>query len=483
MNRREHLLAVARANPEEIVDAVLKLEEQDRQSKDEVRRLEARVAELQARLAQNSSNSGRPPSSDGLAKPPPRSLRTRSGRKPGGQPGHPGHTLQAVAKPDHVQVHPLTHCSCGQCGGALLLDQPVLGHECRQVFDLPALQLSVTEHRAEIKRCPVSGRQVSAAFPAGVQAPVQYGPNVRGLTLYLFHQQLLPFDRLRQTFLDLFGQPLSLGTLTQTNRSAYHALAPVESAIIRGIIQAAVVHVDESGLRVAGCLQWLHVACTGKLTHYGVHGSRGTEAMDALGVLPHCRQWLVHDHWKPYYKYEALHALCNQHLLRELKFLSEELHEAWAAQLSGFLIEWKNDPIASLGLDEEQFQRAHARYRAIVRQGRVEHPRRQRGQGRTAQDKATNLLDRLEDFDLSVLAFLIDPSVPFTNNQGEQDIRMIKVKQKISGCFRTQVGARVFARIRGYLSTCRKQGHSLWEACRRLVIGQPFMPEVPASGP
>ena len=241
----------------------------------------------------------------------------------------------------------------------LLIGEPVLDHECRQVFDLPALQLSVTEHQAEIKRCPVSGRKVSAPFPPGVLAPVQYGPNFRGLTLYLFNQQLLPFDRLRQTCLDLFGQSLSLGTLTQTNQCAYHALDSVESATIRGITQAAVVHVDESGLRVAGSLHWLHVACT----------------------------------------------------------------------------------------------------------------------------PATNLLDRLEDYDLSVLAFLIDPKVPFTNYQGEQDIRMIKVKQKISGCFRTLDGAQVFARIRGYLSTCRKQGHSLWDACRRLVLGQPFMPDAAPSGP
>lgn len=476
MTRREELLALARSDPEALVDYVLELEER-------IRRLEARFTELEARLAQNSRNSSRPPSSDGLRKPPPRSLRGSSGRKPGGQPGHPGNTLQAVAKPDQVKVHALTRCPCGQCGGVSLLGQPVLDHERRQVFDLPALQLSVTEHQAEIKRCPLSGRKVSAAFPAGVVAPVQYGPNFRGLTLYLFHQQLLPFDRLRQTCLDLFGQPLSLGTLTQTSRSAHDALAPVESAVIHGIIQAAVVHVDESGLRVAGSLHWLHVACTPELTHYGVHANRGAEAMDALGVLPQCRQWLVHDHWKPYFKYKALHALCNQHLLRELKFLAEELHEAWARELSTFLIEWKNDPRALLGLDQVQFDQAHARYRAIVRRGRRDHPRRRAGQGRSAQDKATNLLDRLEDYDLSVLAFLIDPEVPFTNNQGEQDIRMIKVKQKISGCFRTLAGAQVFARIRGYLSTCRKQGHNLWEACRRLSLGQPFMPSVAPSGP
>ena len=169
--------------------------------------------------------------------------------------------------------------------------------------------------------------------------------------------------------------------------------------------------------------------------------------------------------------------------MRELKFLAEELHEDWARELSTFLIERKSDPRALLGLDQVQFDQAHDRYRAIVRRGRRVHPRRQAGQGRTAQDKATNLLDRLEDYDLSVLAFLIDPRVPFTNNQGEQDIRVIKVKQKISGCFRTLAGAQVFARIRGYLYTCRKQGRNLWEACRRLALGQPFMPSVAPSGP
>ncbi len=483
MTRREQLLALARTHPETVVDWLLAAEAPVQPLLEQILQLQARVAELEGRLAQNSSNSSRPPSSDGLAKPPPRSLRNRSGRKPGGQPGHPGHTLERVKKPDHVEIHLLTGCPCGQCGGVSLSEQPVLDYERRQVFDLPPLQLSVTEHQAEIKQCPVSGRKVSAAFPQGVTAPVQYGTNFRALALYLFHQQLLPFDRLRQTCLDLFGQPLSLGTLTQINRDAYDDLAEAESAVIRGITQSPVVHVDESGLRVAGRLHWLHVACTPELTFYGVHANRGTEAMDALGVLPHCRQWLVHDHWKPYYKYEALHALCNQHLLRELKFLCEEQHEVWAGELSRFLLDCKADPNTSAGLNEAQFGRAHARYRAIVRQGRRAHPRRKAGSKRAAQDKATNLLDRLEDYDLCVLAFLIDPCVPFTNNAGEQAIRMNKVKQKISGCFRTLRGAHIFARVRGYLATCRKQGHNLWEACRRLAMGEPFMPSAPAGGP
>ena len=476
LTRREELLRQGRRHPEAVVDQLLASEQQ-------VKALLEKVCQLEGRLALDSSNSSKPPSSDGLAKAPPRNLRKKTGRKPGGQPGHPGHTLEPVKKPDHQKVHSLGRCSCGQCGGVSLQGLPVLDYERRQVFDLPPLRLAVTEHRAEIKICPVSGLLVKASFPAGVEAPVQYGPNFRGLTLYLFNQQLLPFDRLRQTCLDLFGQPLSLGTVSQTNERAYQTLEPVESAIARGLIQAPVIHVDESGLRVAGSLHWLHVASTADLTFYGVHDKRGTEAMDALGILPQCRHWLVHDHWKPYYKYDALHALCNQHLLRELKFLAEEERQDWAAQLSRFLVGWKDNPIIRLGLDEKQFRGAHTRYKAIVRQGRRLHPRRQPGQGRTRQTKAANLLDRLEDYDLYVLAFLIDPQVPFTNNQGEQDIRMIKVKQKISGCFRTLLGAQTFARIRSYLSTCRKQGHNLWEACCQLVIGRPFIPSVPTAGP
>jgi transposase len=476
LTRREELLRQFRRQPDVMADYLLALEQQ-------VKDLQEKVRKLEDRQALNSTNSGKPPSSDGLAKPSPRNLRQKTGRKPGGQPGHPGHTLLPVKKPDHVKVHPLLICSCGQCGGVSLQDQPVLDYECRQVFDLPPLRLVVSEHRAEIKQCPVSGLPVKAGFPCGVEAPVQYGPHFRGLMLYLSTQQLLPFERLRQTCLDLFGQPLSTGTLTQTNERAYQTLEPVEAAIMRGLIQAPALNLDESGVRVADKLHWLHVACTRYLTYYGVHANRGAEAMDALGVLPHCHCWLVHDHWKPYYKYEAMHALCNEHLLRELKFLAEEHHQTWASELMRFLLDWKDHPLTSLGLDEAEFNRAHTRYLEIVSQGRHIHPRRQSGQGRSQQGKAANLLDRLEDYDLSVLAFLIDPSVPFTNNQAEQDIRMIKVKQKISGCFRTLGGAQCFARIRSYLSTCRKQGINLWEACYQVIIGQPFMPDAPASGP
>lgn len=471
---REELLPVARTHPEVLVDMFLALQER-------LVQLEERVKDLEAQLARNSSNSGKPPSSDGLSKPNPKSLRTPSGRKPGGQPGHPGQTLQRVKNPDHLLIHELTVCP--QCGGGLGRER-ALDYESHQVFDLPPQTLEVTEHRCEIKDCPHCGAQVRAEFPPGAGAPVQYGPRFQSLMVYLNQQQLLPYDRLAQLCEDLFGQPLSAGTLVAANERVFAQLAPFAQGLIQQVPQAPVVHLDESGLRVAGALHWLHVASTAELTFYGVHPKRGTEAMDAFGIIGACRQWVVHDHWKPYFSYpDCLHALCNEHLLRELKFLWEEQQEWWARQLSDLLLALYRRRQKQGVFSERQFKRALQGYRAVVRRGRCRHPRRSPGQGRCAQGKAANLLDRLEEFDQSILAFLWDERVPFTNNQGEQDIRMIKVRQKISGCFRTLRGAQMFCRIRSYLSTCRKQGRNLWEAVQQAVIGQPFLPACPSAGP
>jgi len=444
--------------------------------------LEQEIKELKSRLAQDSHNSHRPPASDGLSKPAPKSLRPRSSRRPGGQPGHPGRTLQRVQHPDYVQIHPLAVCP--QCGGPGLGREPVLDYESRQVFDLPTRPLAVTEHRAEIKCCPHCGEEVRAGFPAGVDAPAQYGSRFQSLLVYLHQQQLLPYARLAQLCEDLFGQPLSTGTVVAATEQAYENLAPFAQALAGQVPQAPVVHLDESGLRVQGKLHWLHVAATSRLTCYGVHPKRGTEAMDDLGIVRACRQWVVHDHWKAYFAYtECLHGLCNGHLLRELRFLWEEEHEVWARQLSELLLEFYQTRQKQGELNERRFQLALRRYHSLVRRGRRRHPRRGSGQGPRAQGKAANLLDRLEDFDLCFLAFLLDERVPFTNNQAEQDIRMVKVQQKISGCFRTFQGAQRFCRIRSYLSTCRKQGQNLWDALQRAMVGQPFLPAVPSAGP
>jgi transposase len=445
-------------------------------------KMEQRLKELEERLAKNSSNSHQPPSSDGLSKPRPKSLRRRSARKAGGQPGHPGRTLQRVKDPHHIKIHPLKVCP--QCGSRDLSREPVLDYESRQVFDLPQPALVVSEHRAQIKCCPCCGEEVRAEFPGGVSAPVQYGPRFQSLMVYLNQQQLIPYDRLAQLCEDLFAQPLSAATLAAANERGYEKLEAFEQALINQVPQAEVVHFDESGLRVEAKLHWLHVASTTELTFYGVHSKRGTEAMDAFGIIGACRRWVVHDHWKAYFAYQqCLHALCDEHLLRELKFLWEEGHELWAQQLSQLLLDFHQTRQKRGALGEGQFKRALKRYRAVVRRGRYRHPRLRWEQGRCAQSKAANLLDRLEDFDLCFLAFLLDERVPFTNNQAEQDIRMIKVRQKISGCFRTLRGAQIFCRIRSYISTCRKQGRNIWEAIQMAVIGRPFVPSAPPAGP
>lgn len=474
LTRRQQLLKLARTCLSKLIDLLLRLEA-------EVRRLRLEIKELKARLALNSRNSSKPPSSDGLAKPAPKSLRQKSGRRPGGQPGHPGRTLQPVAKPDHIEVHRLESCPCGLCQGRSLRQEPVLDYVKGQVFELPAKPLEVTEHRGEVKRCPVSGCIVTAALPEGVNAPAQYGPRFKAQMVYLNVEHFVPYERLTRVCEDLYGQPLSEATIVAANQRAYEQLEPFERRLVEILPQAPLNHCDESGVRVAARLHWLHVVSNPGLTFYGVHPRRGAEAMDEFGILPRCRNFLMHDHWKPYFRYrQALHVLCNEHHLRELKYLYEEHQQAWAQQMSQFLLDCLERRRSQGVVGKREFRKIQTQYRAILRQARRHHPRQQ-GQG--PQSKAANLLQRLEDFEWSVLAFLIFEEVPFTNNGAERDLRMEKTKQKISGGFRTLHGARVFARIRSYISTVRKQGRNILEELQKAIVGNPFIPSAPPAGP
>lgn len=476
MLTREELLVLAKTNPEVLVDLVLALQEQ-------VQHLSQRVAELEARLNQNSRNSSNPPSSDGLQKP--KSLRQKTGRKPGGQPGHPGKTLERVANPDHTVMLPVTSCPCG--AEASLKDQPVIDYERRQVFELPEPKLEVTEYRAEIKRCPQCRNTVRAPFPDAVKATTQYGPRFLAFLVYLQHQQLLPANRISQLCGDLFGQPVSEAILFQTTQKCHDQLENFENKVVSQLQKEQVLTVDESGLRVDGKLHWLHTAGTDRLTFYGVHPKRGNKATDAFNILPHFNGYLVHDFWKPYLKYDCNHSLCNAHLLRELKFLLEEQHQTWAGKMSHLLFNMntfaENQKTIATQLTEVQKALWLERFRSLVAEGRQANPinkppeaKPKRGQQK--QTKARNVLDRLEHHEAFVLAFFNDLRVPFTNNQAEQDIRMIKVRQKISGCFRTLQGAESFARIRGYLSTARKNGMNLLQSIIDSLTEQPYFPEM-----
>lgn len=473
MVTRKEIWTWIRREPKKVVDLVLSQQ--------------AMIQYLQAHLAKTSANSHKPPSSDGYAKPAPKSLRQKSGLKSGGQPGHPGHSLTVADKPDHTLIHPLTTCPCG-CGD-FLQKQPVLRYEIRQVFDLPPLRLEVTEHRAEVKRCPQSGQEVVAPFPTNVNAPLQYGSRLLALLVYWRDQQLLPLDRISQMMADLFDHPVSQATVQAAVATVYKALANFESKVQYQLLSAPIIHADETGLRVAGKLHWLHVLSTHQLTWYGIHPKRGLKAMNDFDLLPHFTGRLIHDGWKPYFTFLCTHGLCNAHHLRELTFVHEELHQPWASRMIILLLAIHRF-VAKLKTKKQrpspaQLTRWQTRYRALLAQGRQANahaspPKPMPQRGRPSHTKTQNLLNRLDQHQQSVLAFLTDPSVPFSNNQAEQDVRMMKVQQKISGCFRTTTGAAQFARIRSYLSTAQKNGANLLEVLIQSFQGQPFMPRAPA---
>ena len=449
--------------------------------------LEEKVSALEARLAKNSDNSHKPPSSDGYAKPEPKSLRPKSTRPSGGQAGHIGNTLSRVDTPAEIIVHLITRCPCG-CGQSLH-DQPVLRYESRQVFDLPTQPLIVTEHRVEVKHCPTSGRDVSADFPAGVSAPAQYGQRFNALLVYLRVQQLIPLDRIRQMCGDLFGQSISAATIQSAMTTAFNTLGYFEVRVGDLLTQALVINTDETGLRIAGKLNWLHAVSTRLLTWYGVHRKRGSEAIQYFDLLTRITGRLIHDCFISYFQLNCLHGLCNAHFLRELTFLHEVQHQAWALQMKRLLLRMHRAVLAqrqragpSCALQRTAWT---AKYRAVLRRGFTENPPAQLPmpqprRGRPKHTLAQNLLARLQLHEASVLAFLQDSRVPFTNNQAEQDVRMIKVQQKISGAFRTFTGAQQFARIRAYLSTTRKNGLNVFQETVAIFSGNPFMPTISA---
>lgn len=449
-------------------------------------RVQELVAENQAlrdQLAKNSRNSSKPPSSDGPRKPHPRSLRPPKGsRRSGGQPGHPGHRLAPVAQPQHVAVHPVTYCT--QCAADLHVVAPC-GTEKRQVFDVPAVQIEVTEHQAEIKVCPECGTLVKGSFPAAVTQAVQYGPRLQAQATYLNTYQLLPWARACELLGDWYGHTPAEALIETANAALEEQIKPSLAEIKAQLIQAAKAHFDESGLRVLAKLNWLHVASTDKLTYYGVHRRRGQEGMKALGVLPEFKGVALHDHWAPYLTFtQCRHALCNAHHLRELLFIAEQYQQPWANELAWLLLEIKAAvaavPAGQGALAPEQLTTFARRYDELIAQGLqanpgpAEPPPKKRG--RQKQSPPKNLLDRLQQHKEQVLAFMYDLRIPFDNNQAERDVRMVKVKQKVSGAFRTTEGAETFCAIRSYISTARKHGLNAIDVIHDALLGRPFIP-------
>jgi transposase len=400
--------------------------------------------------------------------------------------GHPGQTLRMVETPDEVVCHKVLICpECQHDLRAVAVD----GVEKRQVFDLPRVRLQVTEHQVERKRCPCCGQEAKAAFPPSVSQPTQYGEQIKGLVVYLSGYHLLPVARICELVSDCYGQRISQGMVLAALEESAAAVQPSLAAIESGLLQAAVAHADETGMRVAGQTQWLHVFSTTALTRYGVHAKRGQVALNELGLVGRFSGQLVHDGWNAYHTFSQCgHALCNAHLLRELTFLVEQHRQGWAQQMKELLLEVKAAvaQACSTGATElSQTQRLAftRRYQQGVEQGFADNPPPETpvGKRRVAQTPARKLLKRLAQYAWEVLAFMRDFRVPFDNNLAERDLRMMKVKQKVAGCFRTVRGADLFAGLRSYLSTARKQGQPLLQALTQALLGTPFIPSTLAG--
>ena len=440
-----------------------------RQLSEQVATLTTKVTELEGRLAKNSRNSSKPPSSDGMNRPKPKSQRKAGQNPTGGQKGHAGHTLKKVTEVDHIEPHaPPAHCDT--CGSPLANAVVV---EARQVFDIPPLHHEVTEHQVLAAFCSC-GRMHRGEFPADISAPVQYGPRLKAAVVQLTHHHMMPVSRTGDLMGDLFGLSLSDATVLAINAQARTILAPTVTAMGEALKTTSVVHADETGMKVAGKLFWLHVLATTVMTWIGCHANRGKKAFDAFGILNEFVGTLIHDGWKPYQDLACVHALCNAHHLRELTYAFEEMGQVWANRMSELLVSACREVDQAGGvLTPDRLAFLRAEYDAILTAGEAANPRAPPSgrRGRTKQSKALNLIDRLRDHADDVWRFAADHNVPFSNNVAEQAVRMPKVKQKVSGGFRTQAGLDTFCTIRSYLATLNKQGANLFQALTQAFQG------------
>lgn len=447
-----------------------------------IRQLENRVQKLEDQVSKNSKNSSKPPSSDGYGKGKTQSLRKASGRAIGGQTGHEGHTLKAVAEPDVRQVH-VVEC-CQQCHKDLA-EVASSDYERRQVFDLPEVRLHVTEHCAEIKQCPGCGVLNKAVFPSEVSQAVQYGPRFQAQLVYLNQYQHTPSERTSEVMEEFYGQAVSVATIAAACQRVAEQVAPVVEAIREELVVTTTpVHVDETGARVAEKLHWIHVACTPLLTYLFLSQRRGGKAHAEVDILTRRTGVVVHDDYAAYFAYALRHATCNAHHLRNLIFIFERYQQSWADQLATLLVEIKRaveqaQQDGLTALTAAQLAAFEKQYLTLLDQGDAENPpqtQRSHPRGKLKQSPARNLLDRLRKHQSAVLAFMFDFNVPFDNNQAERDLRMVKLKQKISGCFRTKDGATLFCTLRSYIATVRKHGLSILDALVNALQGSPFRP-------
>ena len=451
-----------------------------------IKLLEERIQALEDRLAKNSSNSGKPPSSDGLAKRP-KSLRHKSGKKSGGQAGHPGSTLKMVEHPDHIERHAVKHCR--HCQRSLEDIQPT-DLEKRQVFEVPPMRVEGTEHRAEIKECPLCYRVNVGEFPPEVNQPVQYGDRMKAQMVYFNQYQFVPLERTAEIFEDLYGQSVNEGRIVEACNQTAENVAPVVDTIRKELkATEEPAHFDETGSRVEKKLWWMHVVCTRLLTYYAIHQNRGGKALDPIGIFPNFKGTAIHDAYRSYFQYEGVrNGLCNAHHLRDLIFIEEQYHQEWAKDMKTLLLDLKAAVETTQPeqdhLTPEKIIKLETRYDAIVAVGMAANPLPEsenvlpKKRGKPKQHPAKNLVDHFRVRKRETLAFMYDFKVPFDNNQAERDLRMVKLKQKVSGCFRSEDGARAFCQVRSYISTARKNGQRVLDILHQVLSGQPFIPPI-----
>jgi transposase len=439
-------------------------------------KLQSRIDELEHRLNMNSTNSSKPPSSDGLGKPKPKpkNLREPTNKKTGGQKGHKGTTLSPKEIPDVTQRHEPHQCShCGQDLSGV--EGTVIKKS--QVADLPEIALEFTEHQAIEKECPHCHHKNQGELPEWMEdVQVQYGPRVHALLTYLNVEQILPYERIVEICADVFSFKPSEGTVYAGIEDCYTALETVEEKTKEKLKEEEVIHCDETGVRMEGKTGWLHVVSTEDLTYYHVDSKRGKEALDRIGILGEYKGTVIHDCLSPYFQFDVSHGLCNAHLLRELKYVWEEMNQPWAKEMKELLIGGLNEKNEKGIPDEESYAEYEKKYIEILNRGKEQQPpptpKPEGRRGKKAKSKSLNLIERMERRRDAVLAFLRKENVPFTNNQAERDIRMAKVKMKVSGGFRTREGACMFARIRAVISTLRKQGKKIFAELQSVFMGK-----------
>ena len=426
-----------------------------------------RIEELEGILKKNSSNSSRPPTSDGLKKKI-KNNRIKGNKKQGAQPGHQGNGLSLMEKVDEQIVCPVKkQCECG----ANLNRIEVIRIEKRQVIDTPKKLIYVKEYLVEVKKCKCGKEHRGDCV---YEQRVQYGEGIKGLLVYFNQYQFIPNDRLQEMMKDLFGLSLSDGLIFSSATTCFNNLINTVEMIKEGLKESTLIHNDETGIRCEGKTQYIHCASNERLTHFAIHSKRGCEAIDEIGILPEFRGISVHDRWASYDRYDCVHALCNAHLLRDLKFVHEEMNRNWAKKMIGLMVD-VNERKKEGRLTANYTTRIERKMDKIIRIALRREPKEPYipgKRGKIPQNKSVLLLHVFRDKKEEIMLFARNKEVPFDNNLCERDLRMIKLKQKISGCFRSKLGAEIFCGIRSYISTIRKQGFSVWEAIKKALVGE-----------